>query len=131
MNKDTKQPRKVPQFNFTWLYIVAGAVLLFIYLNGGNGGSMVKEADYSELKGYIVKGYVSEIKVFDNDEVEAYIQPDSAKYIFTEKSARMGERPMVTSQVGSKEKFEEFIDTQEAEGRFNGTIKYEDRKAHV
>ena len=125
MAKDIKQQKKLPQFNFTWLYIVAGAVLLFIYLNGGNGGSMVKEADYTELKSYIEKGYVSEITVYDTDEVEASIFADSAKYIFTERKARIGERPTILSQIGSKEKFEEFIDSQEAAGKYNGTIKYE------
>ena len=55
MTQDNKQPKKLPQFNFTWLYIIAGAVLLFIYLNGGEGGSMVKEADYSELKIYFAE----------------------------------------------------------------------------
>ena len=124
MAKDIKQPKKLPQFNFTWLYIVAGAVLLFIYLNGDNRGSMTKEADYTELKSYIEKGYVSEITVYDNDEVEATIFPDSAKNIFTERKARIGERPTILSQIGSKEKFEEFIDKQEADNRYKGTIKY-------
>ncbi|MBR2606820.1 MAG: ATP-dependent zinc metalloprotease FtsH [Bacteroidaceae bacterium] len=127
MAKDIKQPKKLPQFNFTWLYIVAGAVLLFIYINGGSGGSMVKEADYTELKSYIEKGYVGEITVYDTDEVEAHILPDSAKYIFTERKARIGERPTILSQIGSKEKFEEFIDSQEAAGKYNGTIKYENK----
>ena len=125
MATEIKQPKKLPQFNFTWLYIVAGAVLLFIYMNGGNGSSMIKEADYTELKNYIEKGYVGEITVYDNDEVEASILPDSAKYIFTERKARIGERPKVVSQIGSKEKFEEFIDSQEADGKYNGTIKYD------
>ena len=117
----------MPQFNFTWLYIIAGAVLLFIYLNGGEGGSMVKEADYSELKSYIEKGYVSEITVYDNDEVEAFVYPDSAKYIFTERKGRVMERGSIVSQIGSKEKFEEFIDAQEANGKYSGTVKYDSK----
>ena len=124
MSKEIKQPKK-PQFSFTWLYVIAGAVLLFIYLNGDGGGSMVKEADYTELKSYIEKGYVSEITVYDNNEVEAYIYPDSAKNIFTERKARIGERPTVTSQIGSKEKFEEFIDAQESNGKHIGKVKYD------
>ena len=127
MTQDNKQPKKMPQFNFTWLYIIAGAVLLFIYLNGGEGGSMVKEADYSELKSYIEKGYVSEITVYDNDEVEAFVYPDSAKYIFTERKGRAIERPTIVSQIGSKEKFEEFIDAQEANGKYSGTVKYDSK----
>ena len=124
MTKDNKQ-QKLPHFNFTWLYIVAGAVLLFIYLNGGEGGDMVKPVGYTELKEYISKGYVSEVKVYDNDEVEASLFPDSAKYVFPGKEARLGERPMLTSQIGSKEKFEEFIDARAAEGVYKGNVKYE------
>jgi cell division protease FtsH len=124
MTKDNKQ-QKLPRFNFTWLYIVAGAVLLFIYLNGGEGGDMVKPVGYTELKEYISKGYVSEVKVYDNDEVEASLFPDSAKYVFPGKEARLGERPMLTSQIGSKEKFEEFIDARAAEGVYKGNVKYE------
>ena len=115
----------MPRFNFTWLYIVAGAVLLFIYLNGGDGGAMTKPVGYTELKECINKGYVNEIKVFDNDEVEAYLIPDSAKYVFPGKEARLGERPMLTSQIGSKEKFEEFLDARTVEGVYKGSVKYE------
>ena len=125
MTKDNKQPQKLPRFNFTWLYIIAGAVLLFIYLNGGEGGDMVKPVGYTELKECINKGYVSEVKVYDNDEVEAYLITDSAKYVFPGKEARLGERPMLTSQIGSKEKFEEFIDARTAEGVYKGNVKYE------
>lgn len=115
----------MPRFNFTWLYIVAGAVLLFIYLNGGDGGAMTKLVGYTELKECINKGYVNEIKVFDNDEVEAYLILDSAKYVFPGKEARLGERPMLTSQIGSKEKFEEFLDARTVEGVYKGSVKYE------
>lgn len=124
MSKETKIPGNVPKFNFIWLYLVAGAVLLFIYLNGDNS-SMSKEVDYSQLKEYITKGYINEIRVFDNNEVEAYIVPDSAARIFTDKQSRVGVRPVVVSQIGSKEKFEEYIDAQEAEGTFGGSVKYD------
>ena len=127
MSKEIKQPKKLPRFNFTWLYIVACTILLFIYINGGSGSSMVKEVDYTKLKDFISKGYINEIKVFDTDEVEAYIIPDSAKHIFTEQKSRIGERPMITSQIGSKEKFEEFINIQENEGKYEGSIKYESK----
>ncbi len=124
MSKETKIPGNVPKFNFIWLYLVAGAVLLFIYLNGDNS-SMSKEVDYSQLKEYITKGYINEIRVFDNNEVEAYIVPDSAARIFTDKQSHVGVRPVVVSQIGSKEKFEEYIDAQEAEGTFGGSVKYD------
>ena len=124
MSKETKTPGSTPRFNFVWLYLIAGAILLFIYLNG-DSTSKSKEVDYSQLKEYISKGYVNEIKVFDNNEIEAYIVPDSAGKIFSDSQARIGERPMLTSQIGSKEKFEEYIDSQETAGTFAGSVKYE------
>lgn len=114
-----------PQFNFTWFYIIAGAVLLFFTLFGGETASLQKEVIYSELKSYVEKGYVSSITVYDNNDVEAILYPDSAKYVFPGKVDKIGEEPMVFLQIGSKENFEKFIEEQEAEGKYQGSLKYE------
>ena len=114
-----------PQFNFTWFYIIAGAVLIFFTLFGGETASLQKEVIYSELKSYVEKGYVSSITVYDNNGVEAILYPDSAKYVFPGKVDKIGEEPMVFLQIGSKENFEKFIEEQEAEGKYQGSLKYE------
>ena len=114
-----------PQFNFTWFYIITGAVLIFFILFGGETASLKKEVIYSELKSYIEKGYVSGITVYDNNDVEAKLYPDSAKYVFPGKVDKIGEEPMVFLQIGSKENFEKFIEEQEATGKYQGTLKYE------
>ena len=114
-----------PQFNFTWFYINAGAVLIFFTLFGGETASLQKEVIYSELKSYVEKGYVSSITVYDNNDVEAILYPDSAKYVFPGKVDKIGEEPMVFLQIGSKENFEKFIEEQEAEGKYQGSLKYE------
>ena len=114
-----------PQFNFTWFYIITGAVLIFFILFGGETGSLKKEVIYSELKAYVEKGYVSGITVYDNNDVEAKLYPDSAKYVFPGKVDKIGEEPMVFLQIGSKENFEKFIEEQEATGKYQGTLKYE------
>ena len=57
MTKNIKRPK----FNFTWFYLVAGAMLLFFYLTGDGSNDVVKEAKYSELTDYISKGYVNEV----------------------------------------------------------------------
>ena len=114
-----------PQFNFTWFYIIAGAVLIFFTLFGGETASLQKEVIYSELKSYVEKGYVSSITVYDNNDVEAILYPDSAKYVFPGKVDKIGEEPMVFLQIGSKENFEKFIEEQEAEGKYQGSLKYE------
>ena len=114
-----------PQFNFTWFYIITGAILIFFILFGGETSSLKKEVIYSELKSYIEKGYVSGITVYDNNDVEAKLYPDSAKYVFPGKVDQIGEEPMVFLQIGSKENFEKFIEEQEATGKYQGTLKYE------
>ncbi len=114
-----------PQFNFTWFYIIAGAVLIFFTLFGGETASLQKEVIYSELKSYVEKGYVSSITVYDNNDVEAILYPDSAKYVFPGKVDKIGEEPMVFLQIGSKENFEKFIEEQEADGKYQGSLKYE------
>ncbi len=123
----TKNSNKKPQFSFTWLYIGIAAILLFFYVWGDGEGSLVKKVDYSELMSYIEKGYVKSITVYDNNDIEANIVPDSAKYIFKGKVDKIGEEPKVTSLIGSKEKFEQFINEQEAQGNFTGSLQY-DRK---
>ena len=114
-----------PQFNFTWFYIIAGAVLIFFTLFGGETTSLKKEVIYSELKSYIEKGYVSDITVYDNNDVEAKLYPDSAKYVFPGKVDKIGEEPMIFLQIGSKDNFEKFIEEQESAGKYKGTLKYE------
>lgn len=116
-----------PQFNLTWFYIVAGAVLLFFYLWGGDDGSLKKEVIYSEFKTYVEKGYISDITVYDKKDVEAKLYPDSAKYVFPGKVDKIGEKPMVFLQTGSIENFEKFIEEQEAEGKYKGTLKFEEK----
>ncbi len=121
----TEKKNKRPQFNFTWFYIVAAVTLMIFYMFGGEGGSLTKDVTISELNSYIGKGYVNEITVFESNEVEAKIIPDSAKYIFKGKVDKIGDSPMVVSRVGSKENFEKFLEGQQAEGKFNGSLKYE------
>lgn len=117
----------MPRINFTWFYIIAGASLIFIYLFGDDNGSFSKETNYSELSGYITKGYINELVVFDNNEVEAYIIPDSAVYIFGEVPQKAMVRPMIKTRIGSVEKFEEFVTKQQAEGHFNGAVLYKEK----
>ena len=73
---------KRPKFNFTWFYLILGGLLVIIYMFGNNSTNTVAEKRYSELTEYITKGYVEEITVFDNDEIEAYIIKDSAEHVF-------------------------------------------------
>lgn len=101
---------------FTWFYLVIGAALMLLYIYGGNGGALNKAVDYTKFKEYISKGYVEKLVVYDNNDAEAYIFPDSAEYIFNKKPAKLGEVAVITTRVGSVEKFEEFLDKENYKG---------------
>ncbi|HPB04217.1 MAG TPA: ATP-dependent metallopeptidase FtsH/Yme1/Tma family protein, partial [Bacteroidaceae bacterium] len=66
----------------SWLYLTLFIVLGYILLKDGNSG-LTGKASYSDFENYMEKGYVSSIKVYTNlGNMEVFIIPDSAKYIF-------------------------------------------------
>ena len=122
---------KKPKFNFTWFYMVIGGALLFFYLFGEGNNNMVMEKEYSELTELISKGYVEDVTVFDNDEIEAYIYKDSANHVFKDKNIAKGVRPMVVSTIGSRDNFEKFIFEQKENGNFKGKLRYDKKPDYL
>ena len=122
---------KKTRFNFTWFYLVIGGLLLFFYVFGDGGNNLVKETEYSELTGLISKGYVEEIVVYDNDEIEAVIYKDSAKHVFDNLPANLVASPMVVSTIGSRDNFEKFIFEEKEKGSFDGKLKYDKKPDYL
>ena len=119
-----------PKFNFTWFYIVVGAILLSTLLFDNGTKEQIREVKYSELRDYVERGYVEEITVHDNGEVEAYIKKDSAENIYKGAELRTNARPMVITTIGSADNFDEFIfemkkPDENGKARFDGTLTYE------
>ena len=109
---------------------MVGGLLLFFFMTGNGDGNAIIEKEYSELTDYISKGYVEEIVVFDNDEIEAYLQKDSAKNVFP-KPLEGKSRPMVISNIGSRDNFEKFIFEQKDNGNFKGKLRYDKRPDYL
>ena len=122
---------KKNRFNFTWFYLVIGGLLLFFYVFGDGGNNLVKEKEYSELTELISKGYVEEIVVYDNDEIEAVIYKDSAKHVFDNLPANMASNPLVVSTIGSRDNFEKFIFEEKEKGNFDGKLKYDKKPDYL
>ena len=116
---------KKPRFNFTWFYLVIGGLLLFLYFFGDGENNLVKEKEYSELTELISKGYVEEVIVYDNDEIEAILYKDSAKYVFDNIQDNTIVKPTVVSTIGSRDNFEKFIFEEKENGHFDGRLKYD------
>ena len=119
-----------PKFNFTWFYIGAGAILLALYFFGSGSNEQIKEVKYSEFREYIANGYIEDITVNEDGEVEAYLKKDSAAYVFQKDKLDAKARPMVVTTIGSTDNFDDYIFEMKkpdvnGKVRFDGTLTYE------
>ena len=85
MNQNDQQP-KMPRFNMNWLYIIV-AVVLAIMLFSGGGGSIVKgsssqEANYSDFKAYVDKGYAQRVVINKSDNtLKMFVKPQHIRTV--------------------------------------------------
>ncbi len=122
---------KKPKFSFTWFYMVIAGILLYFFFFGEEKSSPVMEKEYSELTEIISKGYIEDITVYDNNDIEAYIYKDSASNIFKDKNLAKGARPKIVSTIGSRDNFEKLIFEQKEKGNFNGKLRYEKKTDYL
>ena len=87
-----------PKISLSWLYVIIGGVLLYIYMFGENSNDQIIRKTYSEVEDYIRNGYVEDIKVINNSRLEAYIKSDSAKKVAEQLPAN-GARLKVESTI--------------------------------
>ena len=114
-----------PKISLSWLYVIIGGILLYIYMFGENSNDQIIRKTYSEVEDYIRNGYVEDIKVINNSRLEAYIKSDSAKKIAEHLPAN-GARLKVESTIGSIDNFDNFIreERENESGKFKGNISY-------
>ena len=122
---------KKPKFSFTWLYMVIVGILLYFFFFGEGNSNPVMEKEYSELTKIISKGYIEEITVYDNNDIEAYLYKDSASNVFKDKNIAKNARPKIVSTIGSRDNFEKFIFDQKDNGNFKGKLRYEKKTDYL
>ena len=122
---------KKPKFSFTWFYMVIAGILLYFFFFGEEKSSPIMEKEYSELTEIISKGYIEDITVYDNNDIEAYIYKDSANNVFKDKNLAKGARPKIVSTIGSRDNFEKLIFEQKEKGNFNGKLRYEKKTDYL
>ena len=117
--------KKKPKFSLTWLYVIVGGVLLYMYFFGDNDNSQSVEKPYTQVQDLIKGGYIEEISVINNSKLEAYIIGDSALKV-TGKPMADGERLKVETIIPSIDNFDNFICEQRESGKFIGNVNYEE-----
>ena len=126
-NKGPKM--NMPRFNMNWIYIVAIATLIAIYFSNGDGSiqSMpTAETSYTDFQGYMDRGFASRL-VVDKSQgtVKMYVKPEYIRDVFKKGADQVGNDPYVSIEIGSLEKFENFVDQMRAEEKFTGKLTYE------
>ena len=126
-NLNNNKPKiNVPRPNLTWLYIVIAAVFAYLLFTSDEG-SASKEVTYTEFKDMVSKGYASKITAYDDNTVEMQIKPEHIVDVFKKDASKVGRSPSITVEVGSIESLDKFLEQEQTEGHFTGTINYEKR----
>lgn len=123
-NNSNKQKINMPRPNLSWLYIIIAMTIAFLYITSDEG-SMSKEITYTEFKEMVKKGYADKIIAYDNNSVEMYIKPENIVDVFKKDAPKVGKSPSVKIQVGSMESLDKFLDEEQKNGNFTGSIRYE------
>ena len=111
---------KMPKFSMSWIYMLVIIGLISVYLMGGDsiGGSASKKVSYDEFRAYVTKGYASEI-VLNKDEstLKMYVKAEHIRDVFKAGTKEVGKTPFVTSEFGSADKVESFVDAERQAGK--------------
>lgn len=122
---ETGKKNNMPRFNLNWLYGLIVLALVYLLLTS-NGNSAIKQADYSEFKEFVSKGYVDKIVATKDDcTLTMTVKPEHIQDVFRKNVDQVGKSPTVRVEYPSNDRLEEFIEHQDSLGNFTGTVRYE------
>lgn len=116
----------------SWIYMLVLFGLIAMYLLGGDSvGSASKKISYDEFKTFVNKGYASKI-IINKDEstLKMYVNPKNIRDVFKQGSKNTGNNPYVTTEFGSVDKVETFIEAEKKAGKFKGELNYENKQGN-
>ena len=115
-----------PRFNFSWLYfiIIAGLIFLIFSRNGSSGST--KALAYSDFQECVDSGYVQNITVDrSSGTLQFSVNTQGERHIFGNVNKGDSERKNLEVEIGSIDKFDEYITSKKEEGLYKGKVKYE------
>lgn len=123
----------MPKFSMSWIYMIVLALLLGFYFSGGGsaiGGSASKKVTYRDFMSYVDKGYASKVVINkEESKLNMYVKPEHIREIFKQGVKETGEQPYISTEFGSAEKVETFLEAEQKEGKFNGNLDYENKRS--
>ena len=131
MANNDKQ-RKLPKFNFYWMYgLIVIFLLSMLWMNQDGGYS--QEVNWTQFENIVNKGGVNSITVYTNKNLaEAVLSDSLAKVVFDVKSNQgsnaFGQQMApnkVSAQIPSSDKFDEKVEAWQEQGVFKGEVKYD------
>jgi len=124
-NNGNKPRVNMPRPNLNWLYIIiVTALIALMFMNQGTDVS--KTASYTEFKRYVSLGYANKVIANKDDlTLKMYVKPEYAKEVFKTDANQLGRSPFITVEFGSIDALEKFLDEQQQQGHFSGTVNYE------
>lgn len=131
MEKDKNN--KMPKFSISWIYtlVIFGLIAMFFLGGEGLGGSASKKVSYDEFKAYVNKGYASKIVINKEEStLKMYVNPQNIRDVFKQGADRTGKSPFVTTEFGSVDKVESFVEAEKQAGKFKGELNYENKKGN-
>lgn len=124
---------KKPKFSMSWIYMLVLFGLMAMYFFGGDtvGGSASKKVSYDEFKTYVNNGYASKI-VINKDEstLKMYVNPQNTRDVFNQGVKNVGNNAYVTTEFGSVDKVETFVEAEKKAGKFKGELNYENKRGN-
>ena len=124
---------KMPRFNMNWLYIIVAVVLAILLFSGGGesiarGASASQEANYSDFRTYVNKGYAERVVVNKSENtLRMYVKPKFIRNVFNLPAQQVGKNPYVTVQFGSVDELEKFLDKAQQVHKLSG-FSYDNAK---
>ena len=132
MKKDNNSP-KMPRFNVGWIYLLVLFALIGIYFSSGGqvGGSVSKTKTYNDFMTFVERGYVSKVVINTSEkDMKMFVKPEHIRDVFKASAKEVGPEPYLVVTYGSAEKVEEFLMKKKDEGKFTGSITYDNSKGN-
>ena len=129
---DNNNQRKMPKFNFFWMYGLMALFLLTMYWMTRDG-AIAQEVTWTQFEKIVNEHGVKAITVYTNkDYLEAVLTDSAAQVVM--KNAKPADNGLlaeptptnkVTAQIPGSDKFSDKADSWRESGAFTGEIKYD------